>query len=106
MNEVIDNIGIVHGACADKRHESWQEKNHGTKILPGDFIKVEVDTGDPKCKQEHLWFKVKEISDDRSDVLCTVNNTPVMVPDLDWGDEMIINRNRISDLIKGEYEPR
>ena len=105
MNEEIKNIGIVHGACADKRHESWQENNKTTKIIPGDFVKVGIDTGDEKCSQEHLWFKVVKISDDRSELLCTVNNSPVLVPDLEWGDEMIINRSKIADHIKGEYNP-
>jgi len=105
MNEEINNIGIVHGACANKRHEAWQAKNQGAKIRPGDFIKVGIDTQDPKCEQEHLWFKVKQISDDRSKLLCTVNNTPVVVPDLNWGDEMIIDRSKISDHLKGDYEP-
>lgn len=104
MNETIDNIALIYSDCAKKRHQVWQEQNSNAKIRPGDFIKVGIDTDNSKHTKEYLWLKVEMISDDRADIQCIVNNTPVLVSNLQCGDKIIVSRIMIEDYLPSNFK--
>jgi uncharacterized protein YegJ (DUF2314 family) len=79
--------------CGEKKKQEWQDRNKGTKIQIGDFVKVGLTDG---TQVEHCWLEVAGVSEDGI-VSGILDNIPLFVEGFKYGKMVVVKREEIED---------
>ena len=90
-----DNIEILCKECTDERKKQWQKENKNQIIKVGDLIKKEFKD---KKLTEHMWVKISNI---KGKIFHgTLDNTPILLTNVKYKDEIKFKREDIEDLME------
>lgn len=93
--EPLSNIAMVHRECAQKRLDAWQANNKDTVIKEGDAVKVMFVDENEKVL-EHMWVRVKDISEDFKLLTGVLDNDPFLVKNVKFGQVVTVRRDHVS----------
>lgn len=97
LSEDGNNIERICVVCAAKRRKQWQRDNQNLVISVGDFVKVGVHGKGVNGKDcvEHLWVEISMI--DNNKFTGKIDNLPISLADVKYGDEVHFKRKKIED---------
>ncbi len=94
--ENIKNIEIICNDCAKERKRDFQKKFNKKELRVGDLIKKKFFNQE---HNEHMWVKVIKIKSNGL-IVGRLNNKPLVLKELRFGDIVKVRLKEISDLIK------
>jgi hypothetical protein len=92
LAEPKENIGYYHSDCAKKAGLSKSYPNVPLEKFVGKYVKVPFPINSEK--KELMWVIVKEVTDDNN-LVGSLNNDPVYVDYVKYGDFIKICRDEI-----------
>ena len=100
MKEDPRNIQIVFPDCMAQKQEETQSKlaEHieNMKNASQAYVKICFYDGD---RTEHMWIKVKEVNEEKSTITGRLDNEPVLVQNVFYGDMIQTTFDKIEEVI-------
>ena len=95
MTEPSSNIIGIHKDCAKERKINFQKNFDRYSIKVGDFVKKEFKENG---KSEHMWVKIVSLSE--KGIKGTLDNDPLFLENIKYGDSVCLKLNEIEQHIK------
>lgn len=89
-----DNVGMIHGRCAEERHQAFQKKLGDGPIPLNSFAKLMFTNNE---FMEYMWVKIDKITGD--DCVGVLDNDPVFLTNVKCGDVINFKRADIHDIM-------
>ena len=93
----LENVGLMHKHCGDKRKQEWQDNNKDVKVQIGWHCKIAFTQGK---ETEHMWVLVLVVDNDKREYSGKLDNDPVVVTNVKFEDTVSFKYEDIEDLIK------